>query len=67
MMEKKKQYRIVLSAAAWLLTALSSSFAYSFLGDMPWSRPVRFWVGLLLIAAPMAVLWLIVELFRKER
>ncbi|MCI8422898.1 MAG: hypothetical protein HFF50_05135 [Lawsonibacter sp.] len=64
--KNRKTYRIAVSAAAWLLCALSSSFGYSFLSGMLWPFPVRFLVGFLLMAAPVLVLSLIFELFRKE-
>lgn len=63
--KNRKPYWIALSITAWVLCALSSSFAYSFLRDMPWSFQARFLVGLVFMMAPLSVFWLIVELFRK--
>lgn len=63
----RKHYQIALSITTWILCALSSSFAYSFLSNMPWSFQARFLVGLLLIMTPLSVSWLIFELFQKEK
>ena len=64
--KNRKSFRIVLSVTAWVLCALSSSFGYSFLSSMSWSSQARLLVGFLLTMAPLSVLWLIIELFRKE-
>ncbi|MCI8397813.1 MAG: hypothetical protein HFF90_00185 [Oscillibacter sp.] len=63
----KKTALIVLSAAAFILTALSSGFAYGFLGGTGWSFGTRFLVGLPLMMAPLTVAQLIFALFRKEK
>lgn len=60
-----KTFRIILSIITWVLCALSSSFGYSFLSSMSWPFQVKLLVGFLLLMAPLLVLWLIVELFRK--
>lgn len=65
--KNKKTYQIVLSVIALVLCTLSSSFAYSFLSSMPWPFLTRYLVGLLLMMTPTSVLWLIVELFRKDK
>ena len=65
--QNRKPYRIAVSIIAWILSALSSAFGYSFLSSTPWSFQARYLVGLLLMMAPSSVFLLIVELFRKER
>lgn len=65
--ENRKPVQIALSITAWVLCALSSSFGYSFLSSMPWSSQARLLVGFFLTMAPLSVLWLIIELFRKEK
>ena len=64
--KNKKQYQIIISITAWIFCAVSSSFGYSFVNDMPWSFRTRFLVGLVLMMAPVSLSWLIFELFRKE-
>ena len=64
--ENRKLLQIALSIIAWILCALSSSFGYSFLSSMPWPFQARLLVGFFLTMAPLSVLWLIIELFRKE-
>lgn len=63
----KRTALAVLSAASFILTALSSSFAYSFLGGTGWPFGVRFLAGLLLMMAPLTVAQLIFTIFRKEK
>ena len=65
--KNKKQYQIIISITAWIFCAVSSSFGYGFLNDMPWSFQTRFLVGLVLIMAPVLVFWVILELFRKAK
>lgn len=65
--KNRKPFQIVLSIISWILCALSSSFGCGFLGSMSWSFQVRFLVGFVLMMAPLSVLWLIFELFRKEK
>lgn len=62
----RNHFQIALSVTAWVLCALSSSFAYSFLSGMPWPFQARLLVGFLLSMAPLSVFLLIIELFRKE-
>lgn len=64
--KKKKMYLIVISVLAVILSALSSSFAYSFLGATGWTFAGRFWAGLALMVTPVLVLLLVIELFGKE-
>lgn len=61
----KRTYRIILSVLAIILSALSSSIAYGFLGATGWSFAARFLVGLILLEAPIAVVLLVMELFRR--
>ena len=62
----KKTYRIVVSILAVILSALSSSFAYSFLGATGWTFAGKFLAGLMLMVTPTLVLLLVIELFGKE-
>ncbi|MCI9557184.1 hypothetical protein AALA82_12995 [Oscillospiraceae bacterium 50-16] len=66
-MKSRRSYQIALSIIAVVLSVLSSSFGYSFLGGMPWPFHIRFFAGLLLMMSPMVVSWLVFELFRKEK
>lgn len=65
--KNKKRYRIVISIITWVLCALSASFGYSFLNSMSWPFYAKFLVGILLLATPILVLCLIVELLKKEK
>ncbi len=63
----RRTYRIILSILALILSALSSSIAYGFLGATGWSFATRFFIGLILLESPVAAFLLVMELFRKEK
>ncbi len=63
----RMKYRITISVLVWILCALSSSFGYSFLNSLSWPSYARFLVGFLLLATPILLLFLIIELLRKEK
>lgn len=64
--KNRKPYRIAISIIAWILSVLSSAFAYSFLSSTSWPIQARVLVGFFLMMVPSTVFFLIIELFQKE-
>lgn len=60
----KKSYKILISILALVLSTLSSSMGYGFMGDASFSG--KFLCGFVFMMTPLSVLWLVMALFRKN-
>ena len=62
-----KNYKLLISIIALISTAVTASFAYSFLGYLDLSRGMKFLYGFLLYLAPISTSWVVVALWRKGK
>ncbi len=62
-----KDFKLLISIIALVSTAVTASFAYSFLGYLDLSRGMKFLYGFLLYLAPMSTFWVVAALWRKEK
>ena len=64
---KEHSGRILLSVAALLFSVLSAALGFGLLGSMTGGRWFEILCGFCFIAAPLLVIQLVLELFKKER
>jgi hypothetical protein len=64
---KSKLYKAIISIIAITVSILAAGIGYGFMGASNAVFPIRFLCGWIFILTPISVIWLVLELFRKDK